>query len=91
MIYCFVNNGAAINRLAWITPNEISLSGSSSMSTDGVFTARRISIDTNPNTLNSSLTFTADTSFDERVIECQNNLAPLSKDNCTLLVYSKLY
>ena len=88
MIYCFVDNGGGVaNRLFWKVPQELTISGSSDMDTNGVFTARTVSIDTN--TINSSLTFTADMSLDERVIECENNQFPPTRDNCTLLVYSK--
>ena len=87
MIYCFVDNGGASNRLFWKVPQELLISSSSSMDSNGGFTARRISI--GGNTINSSLSFTADKSLDGRVIECENNQAPPTRDNCTLLVYSK--
>ena len=87
MIYCFVDNGGASNRLFWNTPNELAISGSSDMDSVDMFTARRISIE--GNTIDSNLTFTADMSLDERVIECVDNRNPPTRDNCTLLVYSK--
>ena len=94
MLYCFVNNtGSLSNHIIWTTPSEANLvifpsTNTPQMSPNGVFSAERVS--TSSNTINSSLTFTAESSLDEGVVLCRGNQHPMAiEDNCTLLVYSK--
>ena len=94
MLYCFVNNtGSVSNHIIWRTPSEANLAifpftTTPQMSPNGVFSAERVS--SNSNTLNSSLTFTAESSLDEGVVLCQGNQHPMAiEDDCTLFVYSK--
>ena len=92
VLYCFVNNTGSDNSLMiWTTPSGANLlifSTTNNAQTSGVFSAKRVSSDCN--TINSSLTFTAESSLDEGVVLCRGNQNPMAiKDNCTLLVYSK--
>ena len=89
MLYCFVDNTGVNNRLLWRPPDigPLSLDDVTTEQSNGGFVARTVSMVSN--TYNSSLTFTAVSKFDERIVECTNNQFPVTTDNCTLLVYSK--
>ena len=90
VIYCFVDNGLSSNIQHWVLPGFPA--GFSIFNTDDVirggFTARIVS--SGSNTINSSLTFTANMSLDEGVVMCRDNTPMPTTDSCTLLVDSKL-
>ena len=75
MIYCFVDNTGSLfsNQLGWILPGAtgILITTTSNEMNKGGFTARRVSFDTD--TINSSLTFTANASLDGSVIMCRGS------------------
>ena len=93
-IYCFVNNTGVFGTfsvLKWSFPTgctiTVSLNSPSHTCTSGNFTADDFSGDSMEKVINSSLSFTANVTMDNRSISCESIL---DAGTCTLLVYSKL-
>ena len=90
-IYCFANNTGGpgnLNVLAWSVPTGIlAVTLNTPPQSSGGFTADDFSGDNMERVLNSNLSFTANMTFDDTSISCQNILG--DTDTCTLLVYSK--